>query len=94
MTALIIIGSVFLAVYIAMLIVTKHAMPYDPSWDEEDGLRKAVAVWVEKNIGADYVNEALDKYDKMNSGVPIGGFQETAIFLDMIERIKKERKQN
>lgn len=36
MTALIIIGAVFLAVYIAMLIVTKHAMPYDPSWDEEE----------------------------------------------------------
>ena len=94
MTALIIICAVFLACFIAMLIATHNAMPYDPSWDEEDGLRKAVAVWVEKNIGAGYVNEALDKYDKMNSGVPIGGFQETAIFLDMIERIKEERKQN
>ena len=36
MKALIIIGAVFLAVYIAMLIVTKHAMPYDPSWDDEE----------------------------------------------------------
>ena len=34
MTALIIIGAVFLAVYVAMLIVTKHAMPYDPAWDD------------------------------------------------------------
>jgi len=59
----------------------KHGM-YD--------LRKEVAVWVEKNIGAEYVDEALDKYDKINSGVPIGGFQETAVFLQMIERIKAE----
>lgn len=40
MKALIIIGAVFLAVYVAMLIVTKHAMPYDPSWDEEEEERK------------------------------------------------------
>ena len=53
-------------------------------------LRKEVAAWVEKNIGAQYVEEALDKYDKINSGVPIGGFQETAVFLQMIERIKAE----
>ena len=53
-------------------------------------LRKEVAAWVEKNIGAEYVNEALDKYDKINSGVPIGGFQETVVFLHMIERIKTE----
>lgn len=53
-------------------------------------LRKEIAVWVEKNIGAEYVDEALDKYDKINSGVPIGGFQETAVFLDMIERIKEQ----
>jgi hypothetical protein len=53
-------------------------------------LRKEVAAWVEKNIGAEYVDEALDKYDKINSGVPIGGFQETAVFLQMIERIKAE----
>lgn len=53
-------------------------------------LRQEVATWVEKNIGAEYVDEALDKYDKINSGVPIGGFQETAVFLDMIERIKAQ----
>jgi len=53
-------------------------------------LRKEVAVWVEKNISAEYVGEALDKYDKINNGVPIGGFQETAVFLQMIERIKAE----
>ena len=53
-------------------------------------LRKGVAVWVEKNIGAEYVEEALDKYDKLNSGVPIGGFAETAVFLNMIERVKEQ----
>lgn len=53
-------------------------------------LRKEVATWVEKNIGADFIEEALDKYDKINSGVPIGGFQETVVFLDMIERIKAQ----
>jgi len=53
-------------------------------------LRKEVAAWVEKNIGADFVEEALDKYDKINRGVPIGGFQETAVFLHMIEQIKEE----
>ena len=53
-------------------------------------LRKEVAAWVEKNIGADFVEEALDKYDKINRGVPIGGFQETAVFLHMIEQIKAE----
>jgi len=53
-------------------------------------LRKEVAVWVKKNIGAEYVDEALDKYNKINIGVPIGGFQETVTFLHMIEQIKAE----
>ena len=53
-------------------------------------LRKEVAAWVEKNIGAEYVEEALDKYDKINNGVPIGGFQETVVFLHMIEQVKAE----
>ncbi len=53
-------------------------------------LRKEVVAWVEKNIGAEYVDEALDKYDKLNSGTPIGGFQETIAFLHMIEQVKAE----
>ena len=53
-------------------------------------LRSEVAKWVEKNIGKEYVDEALEKYDNINSGIPIGGFTETVIFLDMIERVKKE----
>ncbi len=53
-------------------------------------LWKEVAAWVEKNIGAEYVDEALEKYDKINSGIPIGGFQETVVFLHMIEQVKAE----
>lgn len=53
-------------------------------------LRKEVAVWVEKNFGAEYVDEALEKYDKINSGVPIGGLLETAAYLDMVEKVKEQ----
>ena len=53
-------------------------------------LRKEVATWVKKNLGAEYVDEALDKYDKINSGISIGGFQETVVFLHMIKQIKAE----
>lgn len=51
-------------------------------------LRCELAKWVEKNIGAEYVNEALDKYDKINSGVPIGGMAETVAFVGMVETVK------
>ena len=53
-------------------------------------LREFGADWVRDNLGAEYVDEYLEKYDKINSGVPIGGFIETAMFLNMIERIKEE----
>lgn len=53
-------------------------------------LRKEGTKWVAKNIGEEYVEEFLDKYDKINRGIPIGGFAETVVFLDMIERIKEE----
>ena len=53
-------------------------------------LRKEGAKWVAKNIGEDYVNEFLAKYDDINRGIPIGGVAETVVFLDMIERIKSE----
>lgn len=53
-------------------------------------LRSDLSKWVEKNIGAKYVQEALEKYDKLNSGVPIGGFAETAVFVHMIETVKAE----
>ena len=53
-------------------------------------LRKEGAKWVAKNIGEDYVEEFLAKYDDINRGIPIGGMAETIVFLDMIERIRKE----
>lgn len=53
-------------------------------------LRSELAKWVEKNLGAKWVEEALEKYDKINSGIPIGSFDETAVFIDMIETVKAE----
>lgn len=53
-------------------------------------LRKEGAKWVAKNIGEDYVEEFLTKYDDINRGIPIGGMAETIVFLDMIERIRNE----
>lgn len=53
-------------------------------------LRKEGAKWVSKNIGEDYVDEFLVKYDDINRGIPIGGMAETVVFLDMIERIRSE----
>lgn len=53
-------------------------------------LRSELANWVEKSIGAEYVEEALEKYDKVNSGIPIGGFYETVVFLHMVETVKAE----
>lgn len=58
----------------------KHKNQYD--------LRKELGDWVEKNLGAEYVDEALEKYDKLNSGVPIGGVYETLLFIEMVERVK------
>ena len=53
-------------------------------------LRKEGAKWVAKNIGEDYVEEFLTKYDDINRGIPIGAMAETMVFLDMIERIRNE----
>ena len=36
-----------------------------------------------------YGEEAGEAYDKINTGIPIGGFLETAIFLQMVEEAKK-----
>ena len=57
---------------------------------KHDNLRSQVATWVEKKFGAEYVEEALEKYDKINSGTPIGGMMETIAFIDMIETVKAE----
>ena len=53
-------------------------------------LRKEGAKWVAKNIGKDYVEEFLAKYDDINRGIPIGGMVETITFINLIERIKKQ----
>jgi len=59
---------------------------------KRNNLRDEVAKWVERNISSEYVDEALDKYDKINRGIPIGGFYETAVFVDMVETVKAEIK--
>ena len=54
-------------------------------------LRSEGAKWVKENLGAEYVDEFLEKYDNINRGIPIGGIYETAVFIDMIETIKEQR---
>lgn len=53
-------------------------------------LQKEGAKWVAKNLGEEYVQEFLDKYDTLCRGGVIGGFYETAMFISMIETIKSE----
>ena len=53
-------------------------------------LRAELAKWIERNIGPGYVDEALEKYDKINSGVPIGGMVETITFIEIVETVKSE----
>ena len=53
-------------------------------------LRKEGVKWVRKNLGEEWVQDFCEKYDNINRGIPIGGFAETAVFIDMVERIKKE----
>lgn len=53
-------------------------------------LRAEGAKWVARNLGDEWVDEFLEKYDNLNRGIPIGGFVETIAFLDMIERIKND----
>jgi len=59
---------------------------------EPYNLREEVAAWTAKHLGEEHVDEMLDKYDKINSGIPIGGFAETAAFIDLIRTIKAEKK--
>lgn len=48
--------------------------------------------WIKNNIGKEYINEFWDKYEKINQGIPIGGFEETAIFLRLVDHMIKEAK--
>ena len=58
---------------------------------KQDYLRSEIAAWVEMNFGAEYVEEVLEKYDKINSGIPIGGMEETIAFINMIETVKAQK---
>ena len=53
-------------------------------------LRSEGAKWVKENIGEEYVSDFLEKYDNICRGIPIGGFYETMVFLDIIEAIKEQ----
>ena len=53
-------------------------------------LRSEGVKWVKENIGQEYVEEFLEKYDSLNRGIPIGGIYETMVFLDIIEAIKEQ----
>lgn len=53
-------------------------------------LEKEGAKWVKANFGQEYVEDFIDKYEKINRGIPIGGMYETMLFIDVVERIKKE----
>lgn len=53
-------------------------------------LEKEGAKWVAKNLGEEYVEEFKEKYEKINRGIPIGGLEETIMFVDMLEQIKRE----
>ena len=39
-----------------------------------------------------YGEEFAELYDKVNQGIPIGGFGETSIFIDMVEKARKSLK--
>ena len=39
-----------------------------------------------------YGKEFGELYDKVNQGIPIGGFYETAVFLNMIEKARESLK--
>ena len=53
-------------------------------------LEKEGQIWVRNNIGEEWVDDFTKKYNDINRGIPIGNFVETAIFLDMIEKIRQE----
>ena len=41
-----------------------------------------------------YWKEFGELYDKVNQGIPIGGFYETVVFLSMIEKTRESLKNN
>ena len=53
-------------------------------------LRQACIDKYSKEFGEDAREEIGQMYDKICRGEPIGGFLETTVFLDMVEKVKKE----
>jgi hypothetical protein len=53
-------------------------------------LRQACIDKYSKEFGEEAGEEIGQMYDSINRGIPIGGFLETAAFLDMVEKVKKE----
>lgn len=53
-------------------------------------LRQACIDKYSKEFGQEYAQKFGEMYDKTCRGEPIGGFLETSVFLDMIEKVKKE----
>ena len=41
-----------------------------------------------------YGKEFGELYDKLNQGIPIGGFYETAAFINMVEKARESLKNN
>jgi hypothetical protein len=40
----------------------------------------------------EYGDEFIDKYDKLNGGIPIGNFEETIEFIEKVNAVKKKFK--
>ena len=57
-------------------------------------LREEGRRWCIEQFGEQYGEEFVEKYDSINSGIPIGGIVETVVFLDMVETIKSELDSN
>ena len=53
-------------------------------------LRQACIDKYSKEFGEEYGKEFGEMYDSLNRGTPIGDFLETVVFLNMIEKVKKE----
>lgn len=57
-------------------------------------LREYGRLYCDREFGAGMGDEFADQYDKINQGIPIGGFVETAAFIHLVEQIKKDKKQH
>lgn len=53
-------------------------------------LRQACIDKYSKEFREEYGKEFGEMYDSLNRGIPIGDFLETAVFLNMIEKVRKE----